>query len=205
MGKNMFIGLDIGGTNIKAALVVNDQIINRLYVQTKVEHGRNASLQQIKSAIQRFAGKAQGIGIGIAGIIDSKHGIVQYSPNFKGWNDVPLVSLLQVEFKIPVSIINDVNAVCLGEWKYGAAKGSHNAFCFTLGTGVGGCFVSNDQIVFGAHGFAGEFGHMTIDHRGPKCVCGNYGCLERYVGSSYIMELVKKRSKAGSRLYKCKP
>ncbi len=203
MGKNqrLWIGLDIGGTNIKAALVHADKIVKRIHVPTNAEKGKNVSLRQIQSAVRQLAGKAGGIGIGIAGIIDSKKGIVRYSPNFKGWKNVPLVSILQKEFKKPVSMINDVNAVCLGEWKYGAAKGSHNAFCFTVGTGVGGGLIINDEIVFGAHGFAGEFGHMTIDHNGPRCVCGNYGCLERYVGSQYIVKMAKKRIKSKSSLY----
>ena len=197
MGKNerQWIGLDIGGTNIKAALIHKDKILKRIQVRTNAEKGKKASLQQIRSAITQIAGKAGGIGIGIAGIVDSKKGIVRYSPNFKGWNDVPLSSLLRKEFRIPVSIINDVNAVCLGEWKYGAARGAHNVFCFTLGTGIGGGLIINDNIVFGAHGFAGEFGHMPINYNGPKCVCGNYGCLERYVGSRYIIRLFEKLSK----------
>ncbi len=201
MKHNSWIGLDIGGTNIKAALITNGKIVKRLQIQTRVEHGRKASLGQIKSAIRSLPGKSRGIGIGIAGIIESENGIVRYSPNFKGWHDVPLADILYKEFKIPVAIINDVNAICLGEWKYGAAKNCHNVFCFTLGTGVGGGLVINDEIVFGAHGFAGEFGHMTIDFNGPECVCGNHGCLERYVGSRYIIEMAKKKIKSKSILF----
>jgi glucokinase len=98
-------------------------------------------------------------------------------------------------YGIPVRVLNDVNAICLGEWKYGAAQGHDNVFLFTLGTGVGGAAICEGKLLFGANGFAGEFGHTKIDLNGPKCMCGQYGHLERYVGARYIVARAKRKMK----------
>jgi len=191
----MIIGLDIGGTNIRAGLVHNGKIVKCVRLPTCANIGPDKSLEQIKRTVQSLLKKASAtasaIGIGVAGIIDSDQGIVRYSPNFKGWCNIGLARILAKEFKKPVKVINDVNAILLGEWKYGAAKGYRNVFLFTLGTGVGGAAVCEGNLVFGSCGFAGEFGHMTIKYNGAKCVCGNKGCLERYVGARYIVAKAK--------------
>ncbi len=186
------LGIDIGGTNIKAGLVHKGNVIKKISFETKAEDGPDNCIAQIKSIIRSF-NNISNIGIGIAGIIDSKKGIVRYSPNLKGWYNIKLTEPLKKEFKTTVRILNDVNAILLGEWIYGAGKGYKNIFLFTLGTGVGGAAVCEGKLLFGANGFAGEFGHTVISFNGPECVCGNYGCLERYVGSRYIVELTKKK------------
>ncbi len=195
MKSEGWVGIDVGGTNIKAALVVGGKIKKRIKLLTRAKQGFPESLNQIRCGIRPLIQWASGIGIGIAGIIDSKHGIVHYSPNLKGWNDIQLSSILEHEFKKPVKILNDVNAICLAEWQYGAARGGNNVFLFTLGTGVGGAAVCEGKPLFGANNFAGEFGHTTIKYDGPRCVCGNYGCLERYVGARYIVARAKRKMK----------
>lgn len=158
-------------------------------------------LTQIKAAINPFMKEASGIGIGIAGIIDSKKGIVKFSPNLPGWNNIKLVDILQKEFKVRVRVLNDVNAFCLGEWQYGVARGYDNVFLFTLGTGIGGAAICEGKPLFGATGFAGEFGHSVIKFNGPTCPCGNRGCLERYVGARYIVaRAIRKMKKHRSTL-----
>jgi glucokinase len=152
-------------------------------------------LTQIKAAINPFMKEASGIGIGIAGIIDSKRGIVRFSPNLPGWKNIRLADILQKEFKVRVRVLNDVNAICLGEWQYGAAHGYDNVFLFTLGTGVGGAAICEGKPLFGATGFAGEFGHSVIKFNGPACPCGNRGCLERYVGARYIVARARRKMK----------
>lgn len=189
------IGIDVGGTNIKAGLVFKNRVIKKINIPTHADTNPEECINQIKTAIKYFVRMSSAIGIGIAGIIDSRNGIVRYSPNLKGWHNIKLVSILKSEFKKPVSILNDVNAILLSEWIYGAGKGYKNVFLFTLGTGVGGASICEGKMLFGANGFAGEFGHTVINFNGPQCVCGNFGCLERYVGSKYIVELAMRKIK----------
>ncbi|MEO0123176.1 MAG: ROK family protein [candidate division WOR-3 bacterium] len=198
------IGIDVGGTNIKAGLVFKGRVIKKEKLPTLADAGPEECINQIKNAIKNFVKASSSIGIGIAGIIDSRNGIVRYSPNLKGWYDIELARILKKEFKRSVKILNDVNAILLGEWIYGAGKGYKNIFLFTLGTGVGGAAICEGKMLFGANGFAGEFGHTVINFNGPKCVCGNFGCLERYVGSRYIVELALRklaRKKSSLRKY----
>jgi len=193
MANKFFVGVDIGGTNIKSALVENGKIKKRKKLPTGANLEPEKVIAQIKSAIRPFVTQSKGIGIGIAGIIDSKKGIVKFSPNLSEWHNIRLVKALKKEFNKPVSIINDVNAICLGEWQYGAAKGYKNVFLLTLGTGVGGAAICEGQPLFGANGFSGELGHSVIKFNGPRCACGNYGCLERYVGAKYIVANAKRK------------
>lgn len=193
--KKGIIGLDVGGTNIKAALVFGRRIARRVKIASRAEFGIEYSIPQIKTAIAPLRKEAKAIGIGIAGIIDSKKGMVRFSPNLRGWNNVPLRKILHREYGIRVRVLNDVNAICLGEWKYGSAQGCNNVFLFTLGTGVGGAAICDGKLLFGAHGFAGEFGHTTIDPNGPECMCGQHGHLERYAGAKYIVARARRKMK----------
>lgn len=205
MRKKTFVGVDIGGTNIRSALVKDGRIIRRMKLPTRVERGVKGVIGQIKAAINPFIGQAEGIGVGVAGIIDSKKGVVRFSPNLSGWHNIHLATILEKECKMPVRLLNDVNAFCIGEWKYGAAKGYDNVFLFTLGTGVGGAAICEGKLLFGATGFAGEFGHSVIKFNGPTCPCGNRGCLERYVGARYIVERARRKiRKVKSSLHKYK-
>lgn len=190
--KHLYVGVDVGGTNIKSALVKNGKVLQRVKLPTNGQQGPMSVINQIKKAIRTFSKPIAGIGIGIAGIIDSKKGIVQYSPNLVGWTNIKLAQMIKKEFKVPVKILNDVNAICLGEWKFGAAKGHSNIFLFTLGTGVGGAAVCEGQLLFGANGFAGEFGHLTIKYDGKKCTCAISGHLEGYVGARFIVARARR-------------
>ncbi len=190
------IGIDVGGTNIKAGLVHNNKVIRKVVLPTMADKGPDFCIAQIKKAIKSFQTKVLKVGIGIAGIVDSKNGIVKYSPNFKGWFDIQLADILRKESGKEVRLLNDVNAVLLGEWQYGAGRGYNNLFLFTVGTGIGGAAVCEGKMVFGANGFAGEFGHTIIKYNGPKCVCGKKGCLERFVGSRYIVQRALSKIKS---------
>ncbi|MGQ9817141.1 MAG: ROK family protein [bacterium] len=197
------IGVDIGGTNIKAGLVCKERVIEKIMLSTKAEDGPEKCITQIKSAIQHFIDRGSAIGVGIAGIIDSVNGVVRYSPNLRGWRNIKLARILNQTFNKPVKLINDVNAILLGEWIYGAGRGYKNIFLFTLGTGIGGAAICEGKLLFGANGFAGEFGHSVINFNGPECLCGNFGCLESYAGARYIVELAQKKSrKSASNLRK---
>ncbi len=187
-----FVGLDVGGTFIKSALVINGRVKKFQVIPSLASKGPEYSINQIIRAIDVLVKDTQGIGIGIAGITDARAGVVKTSPNLKGWDDIPLAATLKQRFKKPVKIINDVDAICLGEWYYGRARGYRNVFLFTVGTGVGGAVICEGKLVLGANGFAGELGHTVINFNGPKCSCGNHGCLERYVGARYIIRYARR-------------
>jgi glucokinase len=190
--EKSYLGVDIGGTNIKCAQLKGGKILRRNIIKTLADKGYDISLRQIVTAISAFANRISGIGIGIAGIVDSKHGIVRYSPNMPGWHNISLARILEKKFKIPIGVLNDVNAACLGEWQFGAGKGYKDVFMLTVGTGVGGAAVCGGDLQFGANGFAGEIGHIVIKYNGRRCPCGNHGCLEQYVGANAIKRLARR-------------
>lgn len=187
------LGLDVGGTYIKVGVVSNGRIVVRGRIPSEGDAGPKRTLARIREAIAGYGASARRIGIGIAGIVDHEAGVVRYSPNLKHWRDIPLRDVIQQDSGRRVRVLNDVNAVLMGEVHCGVAKGCDDVFLLTLGTGVGGAALCGGRLVTGAHGFAGEFGHVTIKHDGPRCRCGNYGCLERYVGAQYVVERARRR------------
>lgn len=191
------IGVDVGGTNVKLGVVgAAAKVIARSNFSTKTYSSSQKQLidavvvnilKLLKDAkINRK--NIRGVGIGLPGLINFKKGVVNTLPNIPGWNKVPLKKILRKKLRIPVFIENDVNLMALGEWKYGAGKGARNFVCITLGTGVGGGLILNNQLYRGASSAAGEAGHMPLNEEGPSCQCGGYGCFETYVGNSYLQE-----------------
>jgi glucokinase len=191
------IGVDLGGTNLRFGLVREDEkIITRRGTGTMAAEGVEIVLERLTSGIQTLARKAQvagmkiaGIGIGVPGIISAKEGIVRLSPNLAGWEDIPLRARLMESFSYPVYVENDANAYALGEYWFGAGKGTSCMVCITLGTGVGGGIILDGNIWRGADGMAGEVGHITVNPDGPLCPCGNRGCLERYSSATAVIEM----------------
>lgn len=175
---NKIVGIDIGGTYIKAGIVINPPEVQN-FNSIPTQPGK--LIDQLIEIIKQL--RPYAVGIGAPGLISN--GIIHHSPNLFGVKNLNLKEALQAELKIPVEVENDANVVALSEWQYGAGKGVHNLLLLTLGTGVGGGLILNDKLYTGT-GFAGEVGHITIDPNGPPCGCGNYGCLESYVGSEYL-------------------
>lgn len=182
-------GIDIGGTNIKVGVIEKfHDVKDFLSINTRVENIVNQIIEIIKEL------NVDAVGIGIAGLVSN--GIVYYSPNLPGINKLNLKKELNDKLKIPIIIDNDANMVAIGEWQYGAGVGYHNLIAITLGTGVGGGIIINDKLYSG-NGFAGEIGHMTIDPNGPHCGCGNYGCIESFIGSNAIIRKATQGIKIG--------
>ncbi|HET9672849.1 MAG TPA: ROK family protein, partial [Actinomycetota bacterium] len=127
-----------------------------------------------------------GIGVGAAGLVDVGRGVILFSPNF-AWRDVPLAERLAARFGLPVTLDNDATAAAWGEAKLGAAAGARHALLITLGTGIGGGIVVDGAVMRGAHGLAGEIGHIVVEPDGPGCGCGNRGCWEQ-VASGQALE-----------------
>ncbi|MCS7180030.1 MAG: ROK family protein [bacterium] len=195
------VGIDLGGTYVKAGLVnEKGEILKKEQFPTLGEkNDRNLVLAQIEKSIEfAFEEDIDGIGIGTPGVVDDK-GIVYEAPNLPGWDNLNLKKIFEDRFKKKVVVENDVNAIAWGEYLFGAGKGSNTMICITLGTGLGGGIVKDGKLLRGGKYSAIEIGHIPIDYRGPKCKCGNYGCIERFVGRDYIIERAIKKIKEGEK------
>lgn len=189
------IGIDIGGTAIKIAVVWNDgRVVESRQIPTHGDLGPEAAQARIlacaaelQQAHRLDAAEMRALGMDSAGIIDSANNLVLDAPNLRSWERYPLASRLGAALGVPAFLENDVNAMAYGEWHCGAGRGARDMLCLTLGTGVGGGLVLDGALYRGASGAAGEIGHMSLDRNGPRCACGNFGCLERYVGAQYIV------------------
>jgi glucokinase len=134
-----------------------------------------------------------GIGIGVPGVLDIERGVVLFLPNLPGtWPDVPLAETVESLSGLPVQLLNDVRSITYGEWRFGAGRGVDTVAVFAIGTGIGGGLIVNGQLHLGIGGTGGELGHTVIDYNGPRCGCGNYGCLEAYASGPAIAALGMK-------------
>ncbi len=188
------IGIDLGGTNIKAGLVDEDhRIIRESSVPTRVERGAGPIMEEMAELVRGLIrdgvqadDQVDGVGIGSPGTIDAKEGVVVYSNNFN-WENVPLARTLSDEWKLPVSVSNDANCAALGEMKAGAARFYRNCVLLTLGTGIGGGVVIDGKIFEGAHAGGTELGHTSLIAGGEPCTCGRRGCLEAYASATALI------------------
>jgi glucokinase len=198
------IGVDLGGTNLRTALVnQNGEVVDKVKEPTCASDGHEKVVQKLIKNIKaqlhnalRSGTKIAAVGVGAPGVIHADTGVVVKSPNFPDWNNLPLKKELEAALALPVSIENDANAAALGEQWRGAGRGIASMILLTLGTGVGGGIILNGRIWPGADGMAGEIGHMTIipDPDGRRCGCGNTGCLEMYASSRGIVMTYRERS-----------
>jgi glucokinase len=176
----------LGGTKIIAAVVLPDgKIISRNYCLTMADHGPEIVIDRVLVAVNRAIAQANlntsdviGIGIAAAGIMDTARGIVTTSPNLPRWYNVPLRDIIADRLGVVTYVINDANAAALGEHRFGAGVGFDNIVYLTVSTGIGGGIITGGELYSGADGCAGEMGHMTVEANGPRCHCGNFGCLE---------------------------
>lgn len=133
----------------------------------------------------------KGIGIGAAGLVDVRSGIVRYAPNLS-YREVPIVKVVSEEFGVKVNLDNDATCASYAEFRIGSGRGVENVIMVTLGTGIGGGFVFDGSVYRGSHGFAAEIGHMIIDPLGPKCGCGQSGCWERLASGTALTEMARE-------------
>ncbi|HTR23490.1 MAG TPA: ROK family protein [Terriglobales bacterium] len=197
--KNIAIGVDLGGTNLRIAAVDQDgTLVEKVTLGTKVSLGREHVVADMCDAIEHLLEKYRnsatlmGIGIGVPGIIDMKTGMVRESPNLPDWTDYPVRGEIEQRLKTVVILENDANVAALGEKWLGAAKEYDDMAMFTLGTGVGGGLVLGGSIWHGMNGMAGEFGHTTVEPEGHPCGCGNRGCLEQYASATAVVRMAKE-------------
>lgn len=200
------IGIDVGGTNVKIALVDdNGKIIYSNSVPTYAKMGYEYTVNNIKQAIKDLMKETnttpsdiEGIGFDFPGQVDCKTGVVKLAPNIPGWVNVPIAQMIEDEFHIPTRIDNDVRCAALGELKFGAGRGCENFICITVGTGIGSGIVINGKVVRGATNAAGELGHIKLQmNGGPICGCGDTGCLEAFASGPAIVAMAQEYIKGG--------
>jgi glucokinase len=188
-----WIGVDIGGTNIKiAAVSAKGEVLARGVVETRAGDGPALAFRRIHAAARHLSGGGgvHGVGIGCAGLIDATRGVLRVSPNLPAWKGAPLARLAKAHFSVPVAVENDATSAAFGESFVRGARGRDLVF-ITLGTGVGGGIVADGRVVRGVSGYGGEIGHMTVDPNGPPCRCGARGCLEAYAGAYGIVRIAR--------------
>ncbi len=199
--KRFLIGIDLGGTNLKAALLnTNYKIISKFFLSTKTFGKKEDLIQAIGFCVDKIIkdnklkkGDILGLGIGLPGPVDAQKGIVHFFPNIPGWREVGLRRILERRLGLPVFLDNDAKLMALAEQKIGSVKGYKNALCLTLGTGVGGALILENRLYRGSSNAAGEIGHIPLNEKGPRCNCGGEACLEAYIGNKKILLEAKKR------------
>lgn len=194
-----FIGIDLGGATLKGALISNTgEIIHETRFDTE-PHTPDALFSQLVQAAlalrddKNAGGRVGGIGIGIPGLVNRKTNRIEIMPNLPALSQIDITTELSRETGLPVILDNDANAAAYGELQVGAAGGRREVFFVRLGNGIGAGLIINGQIYRGAAGFAGEFGHMTIDPEGIECACGNIGCLETIASGPNIVRRTRER------------
>lgn len=200
MDEPYVVAVDLGGTNIVAALVApHGGIVRRVRLDTCAKAGVDAVMTRIVQAVKDVQQNESvaGIGIGAAGMIQSGTGVVIHSPNLAGWRNIPLKDELKRRLNTEVHVVNDADAAAWGEYVYGAGRGTRHMICIMVGTGIGAGIVFGGERFPGGRAMAGELGHMIIDPRGPRCGCGNKGCWETFVSGTAIGRYARDAVKAG--------
>ena len=192
----VFIGCDLGGTNIKAGLVnlEDGEVLVADSIPTESRQGPDAVLERMADLISRLIEESElskdeigGLGISAPGMIDLDTSTTLFLPNlYSEWRGIPVGEKMSNHLGLEISMLNDVRAITYGEWAFGAGKGVDSMACFAIGTGVGGGLVVNNELVLGFDGTAGELGHQTVDLNGPLCGCGNHGCIEVFASGPAI-------------------
>jgi glucokinase len=193
----IYLGIDIGGTNVKVAAVGRTGKVHaRGVLDTNAKEGPNKTFKRISRAVETVAGfrrdaEVVAAGVGCAGLIDPWKGRLYSSPNLAAWENCSLRRISERELGVYTVVDNDANGAAYGEFTAGACRGIPNIVFITLGTGVGGGVVTGGTLLRGAANFAAEIGHTTVSLDGPRCRCGNRGCLEAYVGSYGLVRFAR--------------
>lgn len=207
--RNVFVGLDVGGTTMKGAAVddAGRALSEPAVLETRPELGQETGLETMCETIRMAIRAANltpkdiaAIGVATPGLMDIKAGVILDPPNLKPWKNVPVRDHIAKKFGKPTAYQNDANAAAYGEFWVGAAQGTRSMVLFTLGTGVGGGIVAGGTIVEGQHSHGGELGHLRIDlpDRGRLCGCGARGCLEAYASAPNVV----RRAREGMAAYR---
>ncbi len=194
----MFAGLDIGGTNIKGVLAdKSGKILSFREIPTpdtaeRIDQEINTLIENLAASSSYSKMDIKGVGIGAAGSIDRKRGIIITSPNISGWKKYPLAKNIEKLTGLRIFLENDATVALIGSWWKGDGSKYKNWIMLTLGTGIGGGVIIDNKIYTGQSGSAMEVGHMVIDYNGKKCKCGNTGCFEQYASATALVNFVRE-------------
>ncbi len=206
--SNIYCGVDIGGTKCSIALInKKGKILDKIYTCAHVDKDEEGRIQMLVGHIKEIISRNKlkesdlpGIGIGCAGHIRFRDGVIITTSNLKGFKNYPLKEKFQAHFEIPVIVDNDTNAQALGEYKFGAGKGVENMVFVTVSTGIGAGIIINKQLFRGTTGTAGEFGHSIVEPGSELiCTCGNRGCLMACACGLALPHLFEKKLKEGKK------
>jgi glucokinase len=204
--RKVYVGIDLGGTNIKAVAADGDgERLCEKNVHAETESGPETVIQKIINLIEDVIDSCEtqreevlAVGVAAAGIVNMESGLCRFLPNLPGWIDIPLVKRLYEETHITTFLINDVRAITLAEMRFGAGRGVQDLICMAVGTGVGGGIVIDGELYFGSEGLGCEIGHQIIEPQGPRCTCGSRGCLESLASGSNIAFQAMKMIRQGA-------
>ncbi|MFI7632648.1 ROK family protein [Nonomuraea sp. NPDC049400] len=197
------LSLDIGGTKLAAGVVTGDGLIHGWQVApTRREQGPRRVLARLfdlgrKAVAEAGLPEVAAVGISCGGPLDTTTGVLECPPHLPGWIDVPVGPMAAAEFGVPSALENDATAAALGEFRYGAGRGTSTMLYLTISTGVGGGSVIGGRLHRGAAGNGGELGHVVVRPGGRKCSCGRLGCLEAYASGTAIAERAREALAAG--------
>jgi len=197
------IAVDLGGTNIRAALFPSPSppYSDIVKIPTEADEGADHIVNRIVTAVRTIMpGSLAGVrvGVGSPGPIDPVRGVVLHAPNLKGFVDFPLKTRLEEALQCPIALGNDADVACLGEWGFGAGRGTRHMIFMTISTGIGGGIIVDGKLVVGGAGLAGEIGHMIVDPGGAMCGCGHRGHLEALSSGPAIARSAKAKIEAGA-------
>lgn len=206
-GKDYLLGVDLGGTKILAGVFdAKFDLKGTAKLSTKADRGVEAVINRIARGINEAVDECdlslkqiRGVGIGAPGAVDSESGRVIFAPNLPGWKDIPLKKELEKQLGVPVFTGNDCNVCTLGAFDREYKAKPKNLVGIFIGTGIGGGLVINGDLYTGHNLTAGEIGHMVIEVNGPKCGCGNRGCLEALASRTAIFRKIQSAVKDGQK------
>jgi glucokinase len=203
MTAPQYIGVDIGGTSIRAARFSGDCHIpeSKTKIPTQPAKGVEGVQQRIELAIREVAGDGlaaiTAVGMALPGPLDPHTGVLLNAPNLPGWENLPVQRMMEERVGRPIFVGNDANLAALGEWKFGAGRGHEDLLYLTISTGIGGGVITGGRMLVGARGLAAEVGHMLAIPDGPLCGCGQRGHLEAVASGTAIARVARAKLKAG--------
>jgi glucokinase len=192
--RDLYGALDLGGTKLRAVVAdLEGNIFGEIILPSEADQGPEHVIDRMIETLEASAKEAsvrladlRAVGVASPGALDLLHGLVHEAPQLPGWNGVPLVEIMSERLKLPVLLENDANAAALGENRFGGGKGTRFLIYLTISTGVGGGIIIDGNVYHGATGSAGELGHMVVWFNGPRCLCGERGCLEAIASGTGI-------------------